>query len=34
MLISAVLLLVCFALYRFVAHTDVQPERDREQHGA
>lgn len=33
MLISGVLLLACFALYRFVAHTDVQPERDQEQHG-
>lgn len=28
MLISGVLLLACFALYRFVAHADVQPERE------
>ncbi|HWR54435.1 MAG TPA: DUF6755 family protein [Bryobacteraceae bacterium] len=26
MLISGVLLLACFGLYRFVAHTDLQPE--------
>jgi hypothetical protein len=28
MVISGVLLLACFALYRFVAHTDIQPERE------